>query len=73
MSMSSTSVPPFRETKCGVLQSRMSPESVQRFRGKDMRRAAKRRQYRVFVIAPEKFGDWIGDGDALIRANSRLF
>ncbi|WP_292569621.1 hypothetical protein [Mesorhizobium sp.] len=51
----------------------MFPESVRRFREKACGVLQNRRQYRVFVIAAEKFGDWIGDGDALIRANSRLF
>ncbi|WP_292069002.1 hypothetical protein [Mesorhizobium sp.] len=51
----------------------MSPERVQRFQEKTFGMLQNCRQYRVFVIAPEKFGDWIGDEDALIRANSRLF
>jgi len=50
----------------------MSAESVVRLREKHAA-CCNCPQYRVFVIAPEKFGDWIGDGDALIRANSRLF
>ncbi|WP_292378212.1 hypothetical protein, partial [Mesorhizobium sp.] len=54
-----------------------SPEHVsrkfRRFREKSWSALQNCRQYRIFVIAPEKFGDWIGDADALIRANSRLF